>query len=107
MTDAQWGSYLKNMQNNFKELYKLYSQYQLNTKVPREFQHQYMADKYRDVIKLVLKQYDSNAHSEEFYDTISWFGLKETTAWQNLSQDQRDIINNSLQKIYTDEPYFN
>ncbi|WP_035663926.1 hypothetical protein, partial [Flavobacterium sp. ACAM 123] len=41
MTDAQWGSYLKNMQNNFKELYKLYSQYQLNTKVPREFQHQY------------------------------------------------------------------
>lgn len=107
MTDEQWVSYLKNMKNNFNELYKLYSQYQLNTKTPKEFQHQYMADKYRNVIKLVLKQYDSNAHSEEFYDTISWFGLKETTAWQNLLQDQRDQINTSLQKIYTDEPYFN
>jgi hypothetical protein len=33
--------------------------------------------------------------------------IKETAAWQNLSQDQRDIINNSFQKFYTDEPYFN
>jgi hypothetical protein len=25
--------------------------------------------------------------------------IKETAAWQNLSQDQRDIINNSISKI--------
>lgn len=107
MTDEQWRIYLKNIQNDFPKLYKYYEQYQLNTTTPTEFQHEYMAEKYRNVIKQVLQQYDSNAHSEEFYNTLSWFGLKGTAAWTNLSQVQRDQINNSLQKIYQDEPYFN
>lgn len=107
MTDNQWAIYLKNIQNDFPKLYKYYEQYQLNTKTPTEYQHEYMAERYRNVIKLALKQYDSNTHSEEFYNTLSWFGLKDTSAWTNLSQAQRDQINNSLQKIYQDEPYFN
>jgi hypothetical protein len=107
MTDAQWVSYLKNMQNNFFSLYELYVKYQSKTNAPNPYQHQYMAQKYRNVIKEVLKQYDGNQHSEDFYDTISWFGLKGTTAWNNLSQAERDQINVSLQNIYQNEPYFN
>ncbi|OOG74517.1 hypothetical protein B0E44_05820, partial [Flavobacterium sp. A45] len=60
-----------------------------------------------NVIKEVLRQYDSNQHSEVFYETISWFGLKGTTAWNNLLQTERDNINTSLQNIYRNEPYFN
>ncbi|NRT17186.1 hypothetical protein HNP99_003565 [Flavobacterium sp. 28A] len=107
MTDKQWGIYLKNIQNDFPKLYKYYEQYQLNTTNPTEFQHEYMADRYRNTIKQVLKQYDSNAHSEEFYNTLSWFGLKGTAAWTNLKIEQRDQINNSLLNIYENEPYFN
>lgn len=107
MTDDQWRNYLKNMQNKFKDLYKIYTKYALNTKEPSPYQHQYMALKYRNVIKEVLRQYDSNQHSEVFYETISWFGLKGTTAWNNLLQTERDNINTSLQNIYRNEPYFN
>ena len=107
MTDEQWGIYLKNIQNDFPKLYQYYLQYELNTKTPTGYQHEYMAERYRNVIKDVLKQYDNNAHSTEFYNTLSWFGLKGTAAWTNLSQAQKDQINVSLQKIYQDEPYFN
>ncbi len=98
---------VKNGRNGFPKLYKYYEQYQLNTTNPTEFQHEYMADRYRNTIKQVLKQYDSNAHSEEFYNTLSWFGLKGTAAWTNLTIQQRDQINNSLLNIYENEPYFN
>ncbi|OOG63827.1 hypothetical protein, partial [Flavobacterium sp. A45] len=46
MTDDQWRNYLKNMQNKFKDLYKIYTKYALNTKEPSPYQHQYMALKY-------------------------------------------------------------
>jgi hypothetical protein len=107
MTDAQWVNHLNNLKNNFSRLYEYYVRYQLNTVAPTGFQHEYIAQKYRNVIKEALIQYDNNQHPEDFYNTLSWFGLKGTTAWNNLSQAQRDQINVSLQNIYQNEPYFN
>jgi|GEM_PF-2687302 len=107
MTDAQWKIYIKNMHDNFSSLYNYYVKYQAKVSTPTPYQHEYMAQIYRNAIKEALKQYDGNQHSEDFYETISWFGLRGTTAWNNLSQLERDNINTSLQNIYRNEPYFN
>lgn len=107
MTDSQWTEHLKNMENNFPLLFEYYEKYQLKTSTPTDFQHEYIVTKYRNVIKEILKQYDNNLHTEEFYETLSWFGLKGTAAWNNLSTTQQTQINASLQNIYKNEPYFN
>ena len=107
MTDSQWVAHLKSMENNFPLLFEYYEKYQLETSTPTDFQHEYIVAKYRNVIKEILKQYDNNSHTEEFYVTLSWFGLKGTAAWNNLSVEQQTQINTSLQNIYKNEPYFN
>lgn len=40
-----------------------------------DFQHQFMADKYRAVIETALRQYDNNAHPQSFYEALAWEGL--------------------------------
>jgi len=51
-----------------------------------------MAQHYRDIIVQALMEFD-NSHSSELYEALAWVGLKGTTAWNNLSQAERDSIN--------------
>lgn len=105
MTDSQWKNHLNNMQNNFPGLYDYFVRYQLNTLNPSPFQHQQMAQHYREIIKNVLKQYDNNQHNEDFYNAISWIGLKDTVAWNNLTQNEKNQINLIIQNSYQNEKY--
>ena len=107
MTEAQWQSYITNLQNNFPGLFDYFVRYQVNSSNPTGFQHQQMAQHYRNTIKNIIKQYDNNQHSDSFYDAISWFGLKNTTAWNNLTTDQKNEINSIIQNSYSNEPYCN
>jgi hypothetical protein len=81
--------------------------YQVNSSSPTGFQHEAMAQHYRNIIKEALKQYDNNQHDDNFYETLSWFGLKNTTAWNNLSPTEKATINTNLQNIYQNEEYCN
>lgn len=107
MSDTDWKYYLNNLKNDFPKMFEYYSKYVLNTKTPTDFQHQYIADKYRSVIKEALKQYDGNKHNEDFYNALSWNGLKNTTAWNQLSDAERTNILQAIQTIYRDEVYCN
>ena len=49
----------------------------------------------------------NNHHNEGFYETLSWFGLKNTTAWNNLTTAEKAQINANLQNIYQNEEYCN
>jgi chromosomal replication initiation ATPase DnaA len=88
-------------------MFEYYSKYVLKTATPDQFQHQYMADKYRGVIKEALKEYDGNQHSEDFYDALSWNGLKKTVSWNKLSEIERTKILQTIQINYRDEIYCN
>jgi hypothetical protein len=107
MTDVQWSNHLKNLQNNFPGLYDYFIRYQVNTSNPTGFQHQAMAQHYRNTIKEALKAYDNNQHADNFYDAISWIGLKGTTGWDNLTPDQKAAINSTIQTSYQNETYCN
>ena len=74
--------------------------YVLKTAKPNDFQHQYMADRYRGVIKEALKQYDRNQHNEDYYNALSWNGLKNTAAWNKLSSTEKTKILETIQTIY-------
>ena len=59
-----------------------------------------MTSHYRDMMVEVLRDFDNNQHSDEFYNAISWIGLKNTEAWNDPSVDQsaiNSIITNAIQ----------
>jgi len=107
MSDSQWKSYVNNIKNDFPQMFGYYSKYVLKTATPSDFQHQYMADKYRGVIKEALKQYDKNLHNEDYYDALSWNGLKNTAAWNKLSDTEKTKILQTIQTIYKNGTYCN
>ncbi|MDT0641589.1 hypothetical protein RM553_01975 [Zunongwangia sp. F363] len=58
-------------------------------------QHQAMAQHYRNVIINSLKEFD-DSYSDDVYEALSWVGLKNSIAWNNLSQAQKNSINSTL-----------
>jgi len=59
-----------------------------------------MAQHYRDVIKQALTDYDSSL-TETQKEALSWIGLNKANikAWQNLTQPERNSINNTITQI--------
>lgn len=107
MSDSEWKSYVNNIKNDFPKMFEYYSKYVLKSVTPSDFQHQYMANKYRNVIKEAMKQYDGNQHNEGYYDALSWNGLKNTTAWNKLSDTEKTKILETIQIIYKNGTYCN
>jgi hypothetical protein len=69
-------------------------------------QHQYMAEKYIDLIDQGLKEFDTRNHNNpdinmDHYRALAWEGLgagtnnpaKQTKAWKELPQQEKDKIN--------------
>ena len=52
-----------------------------------------------------LSDYDDNQHSQEFYEALSWIGLKkDTVAWNNLSPEEQANINSQIQNAMQNGP---
>lgn len=71
----------------------------------KNWDHQQMADYYRNTIAQGLKQFDNSQHSDSYYDALAWEGLAEikdanndyeliyTEAWKKLStSEQQEIL---------------
>ncbi|WP_325261048.1 hypothetical protein [Flavobacterium sp.] len=108
MTDSQWQTYIHNLKNNFPGLFDYYMRYLYSVPADQQIsdtQHELMAQHYRQIIIQVLKQYDNNQHSDEFYNALAWIGLMgegeievdsvtglppvPSVAWKNVPLDQR------------------
>lgn len=61
----------------------------------KNWQHQQMATHYRETIADVLKSFDNNQHSNQFYMDLAWEGLKYSniSTWSSQSQQEKDRIN--------------
>lgn len=71
-------------------------------------QHEsYFNTKTKQLYKVVgtKADFDNNAHDDSFYNALSWIGLKDTVAWDNLSQTQRDTIDLIIQNAIQNEDY--
>ncbi|MDG1697585.1 MAG: hypothetical protein P8H93_01565 [Polaribacter sp.] len=82
------------LRNDYPGLYDYYTRWKNN--VPNGInltspQHQVMATHYRGIIIEALKEYD-NTKSDEIYEALSWVGLQNTIAWNNLSPNEQTNI---------------
>ncbi|OYQ46131.1 hypothetical protein CHU92_01580 [Flavobacterium cyanobacteriorum] len=112
MTVAQQTAYVQNLQNNFPGIYDYYiSRYHPN------WDHQMMAQHYREIIKNALREFDP-FQPEEVYEAIAWVGLMgegdpspttglppyPTVAWSHDSQAQRLQILNTYNNFKNSNP---
>lgn len=70
----------------------------------KNWDHEQMAEYYRETIAYGLKQFDNAQHADAFYDALAWEGLSEikdannnheriyTQAWQRLTTEERNQI---------------
>jgi len=103
-TTLDWSSWTRNefqlyieaLGNKYSGILDFFTRFKW--KVPEgqqatSWQHQQMAEYYRDIIKEALTDYDPTL-TEEQKDALSWLGLDsaEIVAWQNLTPDERTAI---------------
>jgi len=48
-----------------------------------------MANHYRETIVDIIKEFDNNQNSDQFYNDLAWEGLQYTTSWEQLSPDEK------------------
>lgn len=86
-------------ENNFPGIFEYYTNYGING-----FQHEQMAAHYRSNMIAMLKDYKSN-YPESVYEALSWVGLMNTKAWNNLSSSKKysiGMINSRFNAGYYD-----
>lgn len=105
MNRFEFDQYLETLQNKYFGIWEYYVRYNDNDDTPDNGQHQQMAQHYRDIIKDALTDYDSTL-SDNLKNSLSWIGLNEANvvAWQNLSQTERDAINQTIIQIQNTFP---
>ena len=94
------------LKNDYPGLYDYYMRWKWNVpqgQSPSSAQHEAMAQHYRNIIKQALQEFD-NAQISEVYEALSWIGLQNTVAWYNLSQNERDNINQIINNFSINNP---
>jgi len=103
-----YNDFLDSLENKYFGIFDYFTRYNYGTPVgnePNDWQHEQMAQHYRDIIKQALTDYDptlTNAQKE----ALSWIGLNEANikAWQNLLPSERTTINNTITQIQNTFP---
>jgi len=98
-----YNDFLDSLENKYFGIFDYFTRYNYGISVgsnPNDWQHEQMAEHYRDVIKQALTDYDSTLTNAQ-KDALSWIGLNEANikAWQSLTQPERDTINNTITQI--------
>jgi hypothetical protein len=81
--------------NNFPSLFNMYAEY----KNDGQYQHQFMANYYIDIMSTALKQYDGNRFSLDYYQALAWEGLHGTDIWKNKLPSDTVAINNKATQL--------
>jgi len=103
-TPIQFQQFVESLENKYFGIFDYYTRYDWDENAPNNAQHQLMAEHYVDIMKDVLADFDDNQNSTEYYESLSWIGLKETIAWDNLSPTDTIIINTNIQNELQNEP---
>jgi hypothetical protein len=83
--------FLDSLENKYFGIFDYFTRYKYGIPVsnePNDWQHQQMAQHYRNTIKKVLTDYDPTLTIAQ-KEALSWIGLNEANikAWQNLDED--------------------
>jgi hypothetical protein len=92
-TNLQWDTwpnntdfedFIESLENKYFGIFDFYTRFEWNTSNPSSAQHQLMADRYRNIIKQALTDYDSTLTDTQ-KEALSWIGLNDANvvAWQN------------------------
>jgi hypothetical protein len=81
--------------DNFPSLFNMFAQYK-NAGQGADYQHQFMANYYINIMSAALKQYDSSQYSLDYYQALAWEGLHGTDVWKNKSAADTVAINNKV-----------
>ncbi|MFN4764671.1 hypothetical protein ACKGJN_16190, partial [Gillisia sp. Q332] len=111
-TGEQWENFIYSLRDNYEGIHDYFMRYKfykengqlIPIEGPTEEQHQQMASHYRNMMIAALKDFDNNQHSPEFYNAISWMGLKGTVAWDDPSVNQSQI-NSIITNAITNETH--
>ncbi len=70
---------------SFPGIYDYYTRYE-------DWDHEQMAAHYIKTIADVIEDFDGRIQSRDFYESLAWEGLQETTSWSSLPEKQRKKI---------------
>lgn len=84
---------LNNM--NFPSMFNLYSQYKLS----EGFSHEFIANYYIEIMCKVLRKYDDDKFSVEYYQALAWEGLHGTDVWESKPPTDKISINNKVAQL--------
>jgi hypothetical protein len=84
--------------DNFPSLFNMFAQYK-NAGQGADYQHQFMANYYINIMSAALKQYDSSQYSLDYYQALAWEGLHGTDVWKNKSAADTIAINNKVVQL--------
>lgn len=84
LTRQQWTQKLSN--GDYPGIFDYYSRYGVDG-----MQHEQIAGHYRSTISDMLKEFQPGL-SQDVYDALAWEGLKGTTTWNSLSQEEKNNI---------------
>jgi len=98
-----YNNFLNSLENKYFGIFDYYTRYNYGILVgsnPNDYQHQQMAQHYRDVVKQALTDYDPTL-TENQKEANSWIGLDtaDIVAWQILTPSERTAINNLQSQI--------
>lgn len=84
------------LKNSFPGIWDYYVRYKLGDQgVGNDYQHNALAQHYRDQIVNALKAFDKLGgiqRDDAFYQKMAWAGLYGTTPWNNLSKEEKEEI---------------
>ena len=100
-------NFIKSLLNDFEGLSDYYTRWWLELppdQEPTSAQHQLMAEHYIDIMSQALQDYDNNQNTLGYYEALSWIGLKNTVAWNNLSATDTTYIDTHIQNTMQNGP---